>query len=116
MKRKPTTKDKLIGIGLFIGLCIIITNSIGAGERPGAVSKEQFGEDWPLTVDTAELDCLHDGARVVTIPGGGVFGLNGKAFNSGYSSADYYLKPHPQFSDIKASTAQLIEHAGTLCK
>lgn len=45
----------------------------------GDISAEDFGDEWPLTVDHAELRCLDDDRPVVAVPGEGVFGLTGYA-------------------------------------
>lgn len=91
----------------------LATTSVGQASE-SRVTAIEFGDDWPLTVDEAELDCLHDGSQLITIRNQ-VFALNGKAKGKGFRSPDEHLKPHPMFSDVKADVGPLILRARELC-
>lgn len=52
---------------------------VESSERgPGYVTREDFGDDWPLTVDSAEVRC-EEGRFVVLEAEGETYGLTGAA-------------------------------------
>jgi hypothetical protein len=60
-------------------------------QRQGHVSRADFGDAWPLTVDEGELSCDQTGSSrgaVVFEAGGTRYGLNGTATRRGYPAID----------------------------
>lgn len=72
------------------------------GER--VVTRDEFGEDWPLTIDRGVLQLRsswmggswHPAWRVTLKSGDSVYGLNGHALSDGYQKTDPIRLPHPE--------------------
>jgi Protein of unknown function (DUF2511) len=87
-------------------------------DEPGLVTRDDLGEDWPLTVDYAVLGC--EGGTVIqaatlTAPDGTVYALNGTAKDH----TDYEEDIDPIWADasggLKVNIGPLIEQARALC-
>lgn len=90
---------------------------VGCGE--GNVSSDEFGADWPLTVDSGDLSCEGSngfGAVVFTDPDGNEYGVNGVAAGQGYSPIDPIWKDDPELAGLKISIGPLIDRGLSLCK
>lgn len=90
---------------------------IGCGG--GNVSSDEFGADWPLTVDSGDLRCEGSdgfGAVVLTDPDGNEYGVNGVALSQGYPPIDPIWKDNPELAGLKISIGPLIDRGLSLCK
>lgn len=81
------------------------------------VTKAEYGERWPLTVDTAEVECL-PGDRYVVHANGTTYGLNGLAMAGpdAYPSVRPIWRDDPNNPGSKVSIAPLIEAAKSTCR
>jgi hypothetical protein len=61
-----------VAVVLVLGAC----SGAAKGEK---VTAEEFGSDWPLTVDEGHLNCEGAGAVTFTDPGGTTYAVNGTA-------------------------------------
>lgn len=102
----------------ILAACLAVAVSLtGCGE--GNVSSDEFGSDWPLTVDSGDLRCEGSegfGAVVFTDPGGDEYGLNGVALSQGYPPIDPIWKNDPDLAGLKISIGALIDRGLSLCK
>ena len=85
----------------------------GATEK--SVSKNEFGDSWPLTVDSGVVECLA-GSAVVFKHDGITYQLNGQASNMGYTKIDPIWKDNPALAGTKINIAPLIKLGLGLCK
>ena len=90
------------------------------GERGTPVAQEQFGDEWPLTVTSGNLSCVHfDGRRqIVTFiaPDGIEYALNGNAESSGYfRPIGSIQKSDPTNPPAKKNIVGLIDAGLKLC-
>jgi hypothetical protein len=81
------------------------------------ISKEQLGEDWPLTVESGVLKCIEDnGVPLATIEVNGVeYQLNGAAKSRGYEDIDIIWSNNPSIPGTRLSLSPLISKALELC-
>lgn len=79
-----------------------------------AITSEDYGVDWPLTIDGGTLRC-EDGAAILETPET-TYALNAEAQTRelGQSLAPVWA-PNPESEGARMSTRRLIEHALALC-
>lgn len=107
--------------------CPVAVLSIAAscsGAPPGAasgqvVSQAEFGDDWPLTVESGVVSCVPPGAVVFTA-GGITYSLNGLAVsmsqNRGWFSVDQiWSTSEDPYGGPKKSLGGLIDMGRSLC-
>lgn len=70
----------LVAAIALVGACSAPTPAAPT-EQPGLVTRAQFGDRWPLTVDSGVLRCEAGHAVVFTAPSGRDYGVNGAAGN-----------------------------------
>lgn len=90
-----------------------------ANNQAGAsveVSRDQFKDEWPLTVEMGRVSCLGGDAYLFTEPGGKVYGLNGVALQNGYPRIDPIWRDNPKLNGAKMSLSPLFEVAEKQCK
>ena len=58
------------------------------------ISRSEFGDTWPFTVESGELACVGPGKNVVLTTGGTTYGVNGTA-KSRYPTVDPIWKEQP---------------------
>jgi len=63
------------------------------------VTREQFGNEWPLTVDSGDVECI-DGLYVVFHHHGTAYALNGIAESRGYPKIDPIWKDNEAFASM----------------
>ena len=93
----------------------------GAADDPGAVSRAEFGADWPLTVDRGTLSC--DGPGVVfTTDDGEEYAVNGTAKGSGYPGIEPIWREDPDLAlddggpPLRVDISPLIDRGLELCE
>ena len=83
------------------------------GRRTRRITAEEYGDRWPLTVDTARLCCRHSAVWVEV--NRKKFGINGfaKGLLNRYGYTVHELediwRPHPEFEGLRVSIGPLIE-------
>jgi hypothetical protein len=89
----------------------------GDGDDPSSitVSASDFGDEWPLTVDSGTLRCEPPSA-VVFETGGTEYGVNGMAVTNGYDEIDPIWADDPEGISPKVSISPLIERGLELCE
>ncbi len=73
----------------------------------GKVTHEQFGEAWPLTVDSGVLECRGN-KEVVFIHEGTTYAVNGNA-SSKYTDIEPIWRDDPSFKDIPLENEKFIK-------
>lgn len=96
-----------------------VTEEEMADPEPGEVTREEYGEDWPLTVDEAKVRC--EGAMAVVVEADGeTYALNGVARQAGYPNVDPIWRDHPDVPDgmdpWKVNIGPLIDLGLELCE
>lgn len=79
-----------------------------------AVSQKDFGEAWPLTVESGVLTCK-EGAVFFTSPDGSIYAINGTAGNRGGRDLEPIWKPNPEIPGTRISIGPLIQAGLSLC-
>ena len=84
------------------------------------VTKEEFGDKWPLTVDEGEIECIQKSPRIsirLFHHGGKTYALNGIAQSLGYPPIDPIWKNDRKLgAGVKISMHPLNEVADELCE
>jgi Protein of unknown function (DUF2511) len=122
----PNVRQKVA----VIPLALLLTQACGApaGQstgsapratpEPGAISRQELGEAWPLTVDDGILEC-HGAGEVTFSTNGHIYAVNGLARgNSRYEKIDaiWASSPLPGLPQAKKSIGPLIDRGLNLCR
>ena len=123
------TKEKGIAIALFIVIAIIflkppepIEKKETATRYERVVTKKEFKDKWPLTVDNAVIACIKDsvGKEPLVIINGEPYGLTGfadaKYGQNNIQALDKYLAKNPKFKDLHKGLGVITDEALKLCK
>ncbi|XUO88416.1 DUF2511 domain-containing protein [Halomonas sp. KM072] len=78
------------------------------------VTREEYGDDWPFTVDSGRLDCRQGGAAVFT-SGQWTYQLNGVASQKGYADLAPIWRDNPAIPGAKVSISDMISVARQQC-
>ena len=109
-----------MSIGRVIAVSVFAVLVATCGKDPGRVTAADFGDRWPLTVDTAVLACegsLQVPSLYLTIPSGQRYALNGVAMSRLKIPGTMDIqKPNPEIPGVKMSTDELSKWARLLCK
>lgn len=87
----------------------------GGGPQGNQVTRAQFGEAWPLTVDSGLLRCEPPGAVVFTAPNGTEYAVNGLAESQGFADIDPIWAANPEPLIPKMDISPLISAGLELC-
>lgn len=122
MATKPAIKYTprqlvLMGIALVALIAVFVWSQSGSQSPPrGFVSREAFGADWPLTVDSGILRC-EPPQLVVIDTGGTTYAVNGSAKGTKrWADADTITAPHPSIVGGRMDVAPLISRGLDLCR
>lgn len=99
---------KLFLMIFFIAYC---GKALGAGLE---VSKPEFGDAWPFTVESGVVDCV-DGQAAIFKHGGKVYQLNGFARSRGYAPIDPIWRDNPDIPGAKVSISGMVRIALDRC-
>lgn len=77
------TMKKTLSTALLLSLLIACSND--TNEK--SVSRSEFGDRWPLSVEEGTVKCLSNGA-VIFVAAGREYGVNGFAKSRGYQAID----------------------------
>jgi hypothetical protein len=101
---------------LYIGIISILLSALVACSD-AEVTKADYGDDWPLTVESGVLKCLDDnGLALAIIEVNGVeYQLNGAAKSRGYDDIDTIWSNNPNIPGTRVSLSPLIRKALELC-
>jgi len=107
-------KKILIGLLIlnvfFIGCSDSSTNNVSTTKIKGYVSQKDFGDKWPLTVSSGQVECKR-GVLAVFHHRNKTYGLNGTAISYGYQRIDPIWKDDPNIKGNKISIGILIDEA-----
>lgn len=91
----------------------------GNGDSDKEVSRDDYGAEWPLTVDSGTLECKGSGGvgeATITVDGT-KYALNGIAKgNDAYADIRPIWADSPDFAGVKQDISVLIEDALPLCE
>ena len=88
----------------------------GCEEKGVKVTKAEYGEKWPFTVDEGYLDCLGN-HEVIFKVGRRQYALSGEAgATQKYLEVDLIWKEDPKMKGTKMLIAPIIERGEKLCK
>lgn len=89
------------------------------GEPAGYVERDDFGDAWPLTVDSGRVRCEPYETYVFVGPGGTEYALNGLAETEGYADIEPIWRDDPdppvEGVDLKVSIDPLMQAASERC-
>lgn len=78
------------------------------------VSREEFGDEWPFTVESGRVDCRQGGAAVFIVDNW-VYQLNGVAAQKGYADLAPIWRDNPDIPGTKISVGPMIRLAQQQC-
>jgi len=61
---------------------LILFSSTACSQKGELITKEEYGSDWPYSVQSGRLYCDTPGSNVVMKSGGKVYALNGRAMGN----------------------------------
>lgn len=108
-------ESRVVRSALII-LIILLAGCGGSAESSSSevVSKADFGEAWPFTVDSGKLSC--EASAVTFAASGKRYALNGTAKSSGqYADVDAIWAAHPVVPGAKKDIGPMIERGLKLC-
>lgn len=73
------------------------------------VTRAQFGDAWPLTVNSGEVECINKYIVVFHAPNGKTYGLNGISFGHGYPRIHPIWRDNPRIPGSKVNIGPLIQ-------
>lgn len=100
------------GLATAIALLVVACGGSAADGRP--VSKSDYGDEWPLTVDHGTLRCEGASAVVFVAPDGTEYGVNGTAL-ADYPEIDPIWANDPSGVAPKVNIGPLITDGLELC-
>jgi len=95
--------------------CDESTTSSDASHRV-RVTESEYGDKWPLTVDSGEIECIDDYFIVFHVTNGKTYALNGAATSRGFPEIDPIWRDNPNLPGIKINIGPLIGRGLALCK
>jgi hypothetical protein len=106
-------------------IAILALGMVGCAEETPAtgntveVTRAEYGEEWPLTVDRGIVGCEAD-AVTFTAPDGEVYGVNGHALARGSQEIDPIWRAAPDQFDpdftLRVSIGPLLDRGLELCE
>jgi hypothetical protein len=94
-----------LSLVLILGAC---------GESGVSVKRADYGNDWPFNVEEGVVDCVR-GMNAIFSNAGVVYGLNGKAVQSGYLRINDIWRDDPDVPDTKIDIGPMIQLALKQC-
>lgn len=95
-------------------LLLTLSGCAQSGNSGLEVSKGEFGESWPFTVQSGIVDCV-DGQAAVFKTGGRSYQLNGFARSRGYAPIDPIWRENPEIPGTKVNIGRMIDLALQQC-
>jgi hypothetical protein len=89
-------------------------NGGGADSGGAHVTRAQFVDEWPLTVDGGDLRC-ENGAVVFEGDDGGLYAVNGTAKANGTPGIEPIWADDPDLPGVKINIGPLIDRGLELC-
>lgn len=78
------------------------------------ITKAEFGDEWPFTVDEGRIECRKAGA-LVFVHGEFEYQLNGMASQLGYASINSIWRWNPDIEGARIPITPIIQRAQKLC-
>jgi hypothetical protein len=103
-------------IGILFGACSYFSDDDSTprrADRTITVTAAEYGDEWPLTVDSGVLQCQGNAASIRTPRG--VYALNGFALQEGLPRLDPIWRDDPSVPGVKVSIGDLLDMALALC-
>ncbi len=107
----PDLSVRVIGTASELGTDM---ESQSVSADTGEISREEYGENWPFTVDSGRLECWR-GPAAVFVADGTVYQLNGVAKQMGHAPIDPIWRDNPAIPGTKISLGPVIQRALKLC-
>lgn len=123
---EPEGQDTARGCAYLFGgsavallIALMLAGSCAEDPHRTEVSSTSVSYEWPLTVESGELECLR-GSAVVFHGGGNTWAVNGAAQARDYPEIDPIWRDHPDppggVEGLKVSIGPLLDHGLTLCE
>lgn len=105
-----------LALALVVAACGGSTGEGGGGSDSNerAISRSDYGAEWPLTVERGTLRCEGAGAVVFVAPDGTQYGVNGLAAE--YEDIGPIWAANPTGMTPKMDISPLIDDGGKLCE
>ncbi|MCE8025240.1 DUF2511 domain-containing protein [Billgrantia aerodenitrificans] len=100
-----------------IKLVLVMAFAMSYGQAFGSdleVSRSEFGDTWPFTVESGVVACV-DGQAAIFKSGGKSYQLNGFARSRGYAPIDPIWRDNPDIPGTKVSIGEMIRIALERC-
>lgn len=108
-------KDKEVTVfGIPVGKTVVLSHRQDALPSGVKINRLEFGNSWPLTVESGYLDCI-DGKALVFRTGRKSYAINGIAESYGYVKIDPIWRANPEIKSFKMDIGLLLNRAKGLC-
>jgi len=97
---------------IVVVAALLIGITANAAER---VTKSEYGDDWPLTVDSGTVLCRPGHVALFKTENGLVYGVNGTATGNGYAQIDPIWRDHPDIEGLKVNIGPITDAALEQC-
>ncbi|MBD8268388.1 DUF2511 domain-containing protein [Pseudomonas fluorescens] len=104
-----------------ITVCVLAAFNCAAGTKTQTVSRVDFAEAWPFTVDSVDLTCEGPSPKALArTDDGTVYALNGSARSAaksrGWADGRDITKPSPTMPSVKMDYSNIVQIAQELCQ
>ena len=89
-------------------------HSEGEAVKGELITRAEFGDKWPFTVDEGRIECREAGA-LIFVHGDFEYQLNGTASQLGYTSINSIWRWNPDIEGTRIPITPVIQRAQKLC-
>lgn len=115
MNTASTNYRLLMGLACLLGVGVIGFMLWFTHVAPGYMSHDQYGDRWPLTVDSGEVRCVN-GTHIIFVTDRWTFGVNGIARGSGkYTAIESIWRKDPNIEGARMDMTPIISKGLSLC-
>ncbi len=115
LKQLPRAIRSIVAIAVTIGSTLACGIDI---ERRTIVTRDQFGDQWPLAINSAVVECSRDGSVAILKVGSKRYALNDRARALGFPDARELSPVVPSQRRRSESGTSVVDtdELGTICR
>jgi Protein of unknown function (DUF2511) len=103
--------------GFALASLAACSSTTGGGSDSAEVSRAEFGNAWPLTVESGTVSCEPPSSVVFTDDSGNRYAVNGTAMSAtDYPDIDAIWAPNPEIDGTKIDISPILDTGLDLCE